>query len=77
MGSIQVSLAPNEAILDMVCSDFAIRVNVRRARGLTSSTIRLATASLSVSSHGIHTIQQPKQLRVENRRAEEPQEQES
>lgn len=60
----------------MVCSDFAIRVNVRRARGLTSSSVQLATTSLCVNSYEIHTIQQPKELRVEDCRAEEPQEQE-
>ena len=38
IGSIQVSLDPNDAMFDSVCRDFAIRVNVRRARGLMSST---------------------------------------
>ena len=39
IGSIHVSFDPKEAMLESVCSDFAINVKARRARGLTSSEI--------------------------------------
>jgi hypothetical protein len=47
IGSIQVSLAPKDAILDSVCRDLATRVSVRRAFGFTSSVLYVSNCNFN------------------------------
>lgn len=54
MGSIQVSLVPNDAMFASPCKDLAIRVNVLRARGLGSSAVRLSIFRLLDQTESIH-----------------------